>query len=246
MKLFIDAGHSTTIGKDRGAAGPKGRIEGLIVAKFRTDLVAELKKRGIHADVDPDDLKTSETLKFLRGKTSPDTILISYHCNSAGPTATGVETFVDDNPITKELILANLLSKATAELMGIPLRGNTSGYAGVKKEKESQHDGLGWMRLPGINVLHEFFFISNEKEGDRFEAVRIELICRHADVIEKFMAEYQGFKDELTVGETKYKVRSGDSLSKIAKEFNVTVAFLRDVNGLKSDTILVGQELIVK
>lgn len=42
-----------------------------------------------------------------------------------------------------------------------------------------------------------------------------------------------------------YKVVSGDNLSKIAKKYKVTVANLKSWNGLKSDTIYVGQVLKV-
>lgn len=45
-------------------------------------------------------------------------------------------------------------------------------------------------------------------------------------------------------GET-YTVVSGDSLIAIARRFGVTVAALREANGLKSDVIYVGQELVV-
>lgn len=45
---------------------------------------------------------------------------------------------------------------------------------------------------------------------------------------------------------TTYKVQSGDSLSKIAAKFNMTVSELRSINGLSSDLIKTGQELRVK
>ena len=42
-----------------------------------------------------------------------------------------------------------------------------------------------------------------------------------------------------------YRVVSGDSLSKIANQYDVTVAALKATNGLSSDTILIGQELLI-
>ena len=42
-----------------------------------------------------------------------------------------------------------------------------------------------------------------------------------------------------------YRVVSGDSLSKIANQFDVTVAAIKATNGLSSDTILIGQELLI-
>lgn len=44
-------------------------------------------------------------------------------------------------------------------------------------------------------------------------------------------------------GETSYKVKSGDNLMKIAKEYGVTVKQLRSANNLKTDQIKVGQAL---
>ena len=46
--------------------------------------------------------------------------------------------------------------------------------------------------------------------------------------------------------QTKYTVQQGDTLNKISHKFNVTVDQLKQWNGLKSDTIFIGQKLIVK
>ena len=43
----------------------------------------------------------------------------------------------------------------------------------------------------------------------------------------------------------KYTVQSGDTLNKIGQKFDVTVDQLKQWNGLKSDTIIVGQKLII-
>jgi LysM repeat protein len=40
-----------------------------------------------------------------------------------------------------------------------------------------------------------------------------------------------------------HKVSSGDSLEKIARKYNTTVSDLKRVNGLSSNTIIIGQEL---
>jgi len=50
--------------------------------------------------------------------------------------------------------------------------------------------------------------------------------------------------DTASTGKT-YSVKSGDSLTKIAGEFGVTVKALRSENHLKTDKIVVGQKLTI-
>jgi membrane-bound lytic murein transglycosylase D len=43
-----------------------------------------------------------------------------------------------------------------------------------------------------------------------------------------------------------YTVKKGDTLAKIADKYNVSVSDLKKWNKLKSDTIEIGQKLVVK
>lgn len=43
-----------------------------------------------------------------------------------------------------------------------------------------------------------------------------------------------------------YTVKSGDSLYKIAKQNNTTISKLKQINGLKSSNLKIGQKIIVK
>lgn len=49
-----------------------------------------------------------------------------------------------------------------------------------------------------------------------------------------------------SVGNINYTVKSGDTLSGIAKSYGTTVSGLKSINGLSTDTIYVGQKLQVK
>mgnify|MGYP000537275979 CR=1 FL=1 len=42
-----------------------------------------------------------------------------------------------------------------------------------------------------------------------------------------------------------YEIKKGDSLYKIANKFNTTIDKLKSVNNLKSDTLSIGQVLII-
>ncbi|HAV65283.1 MAG TPA: hypothetical protein DCY13_23285 [Verrucomicrobiales bacterium] len=45
--------------------------------------------------------------------------------------------------------------------------------------------------------------------------------------------------------EVRYKVKSGDSLSKIARQYGVTIKALQQANGIRGSLIRVGQELVI-
>ncbi len=49
-----------------------------------------------------------------------------------------------------------------------------------------------------------------------------------------------------TPSNTFYTVKSGDSLYKIARDFGMTITQLKELNGLKSDVLSIGQRLLVK
>jgi len=48
------------------------------------------------------------------------------------------------------------------------------------------------------------------------------------------------------LGDEYYTVKKGDTLSKIARQYNTTIAALKQQNNLKSDTLQIGKRLIVK
>jgi len=65
----------------------------------------------------------------------------------------------------------------------------------------------------------------------------------------KDIAELKGTLDSISkainapASSKTYKVRSGDSLEKIARKHHTTIGALKQANGLTSNTILIGQEL---
>jgi LysM repeat protein len=43
-----------------------------------------------------------------------------------------------------------------------------------------------------------------------------------------------------------YEVKKGDTLYSLSRKFNTTVAKLKEINGLKSNILSVGQQLLTK
>ncbi len=62
---------------------------------------------------------------------------------------------------------------------------------------------------------------------------------------DRFAAAFETLPDSKKRGVDSYTVRRGDSLGKIATQFGVSVAMLKEANGLGSNTIHPGQHLIV-
>jgi len=240
-KVFISAGHSNKPGKDRGASG-HGYVEGEIAVEYRDLLTAELKKEGITPITDANDSVLSQTLNFLRNKTTNTCIVIDIHCNAAGPTATGTETLIPSNNTEFERLLAKAMSDDVSQVLGIPLRGNHKGLRGVKTEAESHHGSLGWMRLTGENILLELFFISNKSDNEKYQANKHKLAEAHAKTIKRFALMLPKTQPTAQTGRT-YTVKAGDGVWGIARNFNVKPGDLVTKNGIVGNRIVPGQIL---
>ena len=64
----------------------------------------------------------------------------------------------------------------------------------------------------------------------------------YADAVVKALANYQGISYD---GENVYIVKKGDSLYSIASKFNTTVFEIKETNNLKSNSLSIGQKLII-
>ena len=228
-KIYISAGHSNKIGRDRGASG-NGFIEGELTAEFRKLLVKELNLLGTKPITDADDTIFSQTINYFRNLVDSKAIVLDIHWNSATPQAKGTETLIPGKPSSFETELAEELSKTVGETLDIPLRGKS----GVKTELESHHKKLAWMSLTGENVLMEVCFISNKNEMQSYQNKKEELAKNIAKVLFNFANE---------VKSNIYVVKKGDSLSKIAKENKTTVEKIKKDNSLKTDIIQIGQQI---
>jgi len=231
-KIFIGAGHSNKVGKDRGAAG-NGYIEGELAVELRDLIVSNLKKLGITPIIDENQNILSETITKFKNLTSSNSIVLDIHWNAATPKATGTEVLIPSSHTSFEKKLAENIASTISETLSIVKRGNN----GVRTEAESHHGRLGWMRLNGENILLEVCFISNESDMIKYQKNKSTL----ANNIAKILFEYA---QENT--ESVYVVQSGDNLTKIAKNNNLTIADIILLNKLTTSNLKVGQILKLK
>jgi N-acetylmuramoyl-L-alanine amidase len=236
-KIFISAGHSNKIGRDRGAEG-NGFIEGELSVEFRKILTNELIKLGITPTNDGDNTIINDSLAFFKNKTSPDSIVLDIHWNSATPQATGTETLIPGENTEFERKLAKDLNTTVSTTLGILSRG-------VKTELDSHHGRLGWMRLTGENVLLEVCFISNKEDMKKYQTNKDVLAQKIAEVLYNYAN--QGTNTPPIIPSQIYTVQKGDTLTKIAKSNNITLAELVVLNNIvKGSTLKIGQILKIK
>ena len=93
-------------------------------------------------------------------------------------------------------------------------------------------------------ILVEYGFIDNAADAQKLKT-------KLDDFVEgavKAITEYAGYTyiPPTTISDEYYIVQKGDSLWSIAEKFNTTVAELKRLNNLTSDTLTIGQKLIVK
>lgn len=232
-KIFISAGHSNKPGRDRGAVG-NGYIEGELTIEFRNLLVKELNILGNTPIIDDNDTILSQTLLKFKNITQSNSIVLDIHWNAATPKATGTETFVPTEYTKFEYDLAKDVSNIISTILKIPIRG----VNGVKRESESHHGRLGWMRLNGENILIEVCFITNEDDMRSYQKNKEKLVKN----IAKLLFEYSNDDKD-----NSYIIVKGDTLSQLAKKNNTTISKLIALNNLtSSNKIYIGQVLKLK
>lgn len=227
--IYISAGHSNVLSRDRGATG-NGFIEGELAVEQRDLIKKELIKLGVTPIVDGDNTILSQSINFFKNLTSSDSIVLDLHYNAATPQATGVEVLIPSKNTQFEKELAKEITDKISDVLGIKNRG-------VKTEAQSHHGRLGWMRLTGENILVETCFISNKNDMQRYQENKCVLAKEIALIL---------YKRAQKQTSNLYIVRAGDTLSKIAVSNNTTVRNIKTLNNLSSDLIQIGQKLKIK
>jgi N-acetylmuramoyl-L-alanine amidase len=152
MSIFVSAGHSNT---DPGAVA-NGRREADIAVEFRNMVAFYLKRDGVPHLTDGVGAE-NWPLKQAVKEAKTHKIAVEFHCNAAGPQATGVETL----SAPKDFNLGEDICTAISKQLQIRSRG-------AKPENAGQHKRLAFVQAGGIVV--ELFFITNKQDLSAYEA----------------------------------------------------------------------------
>lgn len=157
IKLAIDPGHgmgNVSSKYDPGAtAGGLEEADIALAWGLTLKWVAEQSGLPVFMTRDDDTDVTPVGQRDDRANAAGCTHFLSLHCNAAGPTATGVETFYRDDKTW-----AASVQQAILGATGLRDRG-------LKTEGASQHARLAVLNFKGQACLVELGFISNS--GDR-------------------------------------------------------------------------------
>ena len=180
---FISAGHCSDVNSknyDPGATGIDKRTEAAETIKIK-DRVTELIKQKGYTDI-VNDLSNESLGQYLtRIKPGSGSVVVEFHFNAFNGKATGTEVVIGNDGDRLDMMLANELAQATAQITGLVKRSG-----GVIRESQTHRGRLGLMGETGIVSLVEVCFIDNPKDMAKFD-VHFESLCKaYADIIIKY------------------------------------------------------------
>ena len=231
-KIVIDAGHG---GSDPGSSG-NGIIEKNLTLKISQYMYDLFKEKGIPVTMTrttDETLSPDERVSRILSSygDNKNVIVVSNHINAGGADGAEVIYALRNNSTLSNLIL------------------NSFKNAGQNVREAYQR------RLPS-NTAKDYYFIHRNTGNTEAIIVEYGFLDSTLDdptqlkndyknltkAVVDAILEYIGYSVEQ---ENVYTVKSGDSLWSIAKKFNTTVDDLKKANNLTSNSLSIGQKLVI-
>ena len=235
LKVIIDAGHG---GSDPGAVSGnlKEKDLSLQASKYMEKRLNELGIPTFMTRDDDSSLPKDERItKILNALNGQPAILVANHINAGGGEGAEIVYALRNQPTLAQLALDNIGEK-----------GQIKRKAYQRRLPENPNlDYYYILRESGVNtepILVEYGFIDNENDRNKL----INKLNDYVEGVVQAIAEYTNTPYTPPETEDFYIVKKGDTLYKIANDYNITVQALKDINNLVTDTIEVGQKLFLK
>ncbi len=235
--VVVDSGHG---GSDPGAISGSLKEKDLTLkaANYMTRRLQELGIPVVSIKTTDEDISRTERLRRANEAFNgdPNAILISNHINSGGGEGAEIIYGLRNDDTLASMALENI------------------GDAGQKKRKIYQRrlpenpskDYYYIIREtdPMQSLLVEYGFIDNAQDQQKLQ----NNLEDYVEGVVKAIADYGGYNylpPDISSSQDTYMVQKGDTLSKIANQFNTTVEELKKLNNLTSDLIQIGQILFI-
>ncbi len=233
--IILDPGHG---GGDPGGGTNNYWKEKDLALKISNYQLGRFKEHGIPVQMTrykDETLSPSErTQRALAAYgANPDAILLSNHINNDFGQADGAEVIYskyEDNVLPSKI--SSNFQKVGQNVRGVYTRENSQGqdyYFIIRNTRPIQ------------SMIVEYGFADSPLNDIELLLYNWETL---AEAVVRATVDYLGV-DYISPGGATYTVQSGDSLYKIATKFGVTVDALKQLNNLTSDTIYVGQTLLI-
>ena len=240
IKIIVDAGHG---GLDGGASG-NNLVEKDLNLESSLYMFNRFKELGIPVKMtrETDEyLPKTQRVNKVKELFNDDSnvILISNHINAGGGEGAEVVYSLKNNSTLAQNVLDRIGEagqiKRKIYQRRLPENPNKDYYYILRETNVSEP------------LLIEYGFIDNMNDANKLR----NNLNDYAEAVVKAVTEYAGYTYTLP-GEIPnqnseiYIVKRGDTLYSIARDNNITVSELKQLNNLSNNTIYIGQQLLLK
>lgn len=235
--VVVDSGHG---GSDPGAISGSLKEKDLTLkaANYMTRRLQELGIPVVSIKTTDEDISRTERLRRANEAFNgdPNAILISNHINSGGGEGAEIIYGLRNDDTLASMALENI-GDAGQKMRRVYQRrlpeNPSKDYYYIIRETD-----------PMQSLLVEYGFIDNAQDQQKLQ----NNLEDYVEGVVKAIADYGGYTylpPEVSSSQDTYMVQKGDTLSKIANQFNTTVEELKKLNNLTSDLIQIGQILFI-